>query len=448
MKYRPILALLLALLPAALLLGGCGASATPEETPAPAATPGSSLARRPIPSFDPNRSAATETPPAPTPAPVPTPEPTPEPTPAPEAYQLNVTVSDDGRPCPYLTDGYETSTQGFAPGAELTLTAGEPVGSLYLIWSSRPAPWSLTADGETLAGGTEGFFHEYLELPEPTETLTLSLPAEGRAELREVYAFSPGTPPDWVQRWLPPCDTADLLLFVTHSDDEFIYFGGMLPRYAGGEGLEVQVAYLVDHYAYERHRWNELLNGLWHAGVRHYPVCAGFPDSLPPSLEQIKAAYGEENVLHWQVEQLRRFRPLVVATHAENGEYLNFTHMLCALCAEQAVVLAEDPEQFPESAERWGTWRTPKLYVHLYGDGPTVVDYETPLETLGGKTAFEVAEECYRLYTSQLAYAYRVYGADYPQFDSHLFGLCRSLVGEDEAKTDLMEHIDKAEWRS
>ena len=37
------------LLLAALLLGGCGASATPEETPAPAATPGSSLARRPIP---------------------------------------------------------------------------------------------------------------------------------------------------------------------------------------------------------------------------------------------------------------------------------------------------------------------------------------------------------------------------------------------------------------
>ena len=58
-----------------------------------------------------------------------------------------------------------------------------------------------------------------------------------------------------------------------------------------------------------------------------------------------------------------------------------------------------------------------------------------------GLTAFEVAERAFDCHLSQRR-SYRVYGADYPNYDCHVYGLYRSLVGPDEAKNDLTEHLD------
>ena len=104
--------------------------------------------------------------------------------------------------------------------------------------------------------------------------------------------------------------------------------------------------------------------------------------------------------------------------------------------------LAADAGYEPESAGRWGLWDTPKTYLHLYGpeEERTVLDYETPLAAFGGKTAFEVAREAYALHKSQQKLHFRVYGFD-SGFDSHSFGLYRSLVGPDAERNDLMENI-------
>ena len=104
--------------------------------------------------------------------------------------------------------------------------------------------------------------------------------------------------------------------------------------------------------------------------------------------------------------------------------------------------LAADAAQFPESAAEYGVWDTPKLYLHLYGerDAMTVLDYETPLESFGGQTAYEVALAAYAQHLSQQHWTFTVYSFD-SEVDSHRFGLVRSTVGEDEARNDLLEHL-------
>lgn len=87
-------------------------------------------------------------------------------------------------------------------------------------------------------------------------------------KLNEVFVFSDGDCLDWVQQWEPTPKKADLLLLVAHPDDELIFFGGTIPTYAVEKNMNVVVAYMS--YSNTTRR-SELLNGLWHMGLRQYP---------------------------------------------------------------------------------------------------------------------------------------------------------------------------------
>ena len=105
-------------------------------------------------------------------------------------------------------------------------------------------------------------------------------------------------------------DRAELLLFPTHSDDEFVFFGGLIPLYAAERGLRVQGVYMTSNYgSYSwHHRCHEKLDGLWHAGIRNYPVSNPVKD-LPFKNRWIAAAYyGEDSFIQFQAEQIRQAR--------------------------------------------------------------------------------------------------------------------------------------------
>ena len=74
----------------------------------------------------------------------------------------------------------------------------------------------------------------------------------------------------------------DLLLLVAHPDDELLWFGGLLPTYAGERGVRVQVAYLVPATPLRR---LEMLDALWQCGVKRYPLFAGMRDVRANTLE-------------------------------------------------------------------------------------------------------------------------------------------------------------------
>ena len=139
-------------------------------------------------------------------------------------------------PSQNISDGSRYTYCTAGENATVTLTRKGGIASLYIEFDRLPSPWTLTdpTSGTSVVCGTHTFLHEFVDvsalfggLP---EALTLSFP-EGIV-IADLYAFSAGDLPDWVQIWEKPCEQADLLLISSHSDDEQLFFAGVLPYYA------------------------------------------------------------------------------------------------------------------------------------------------------------------------------------------------------------------------
>lgn len=386
------------------------------------------------------------------PSPPPTPEPTPIPTPAPQyaAQLLSLTLDAPQAASSAVLDGNLYTDYTFEGGTTLTLSSDSEIFALYVIFGTYPGNWTLCSGGTEQPCGQDGFLHECVFLDCPATSIELVLPDED-VMIRDIYAYSDGYLPTYVQTWhnIREDEGADILLFSTHYDDELLFFGGLIPYYSAVRGLRVQVAYMTSNYLTRfsnyRFRPHEALNGLWTACTHFYPVTNEVRDIGCETYWDAVSIYGTEQFVEFQVEQIRRFKPLVVVTQAENGEYGHGAHILTAFSVERAVEAAADPEQFPESAERYGVWDTPKTYLHLYGDRSesTMLNYELIAPELGLLSPFQVAQAAYRQHVTQQQWvAFYVYSYDHPH-DSHRFGLYRSLVGPDEEKNDLMEHVSR-----
>lgn len=354
-----------------------------------------------------------------------------------EAQPLELSAVAENDDTSALVDANRSTRFEAQPGETIRFACPQPAAGIYLE-IDRPAAWTLAdSGGQPLEGGTQGFLHEYLAFETPCADFSITFP-EG-ASVCDVYALPPGKLPAWVQVWQPPCEEADLLLMPTHADDEHLWFGGALPYYAGERGLKVQVVYLIHHWG-ERYRPHELLDGLWTVGDTFYPVMGHFPDYYVEGLEQAKRRYSEEEVLAWQVEQLRRFQPKVVVGHDINGEYGHGAHCLNASTLLTALELATDKSQYPESASQYGVWNTSKAYLHLWQENEIILDWAAmPLEAFEGKTAFEMAEEGFAKHVSQQG-VFHVRGEG-GYYDCRRFGLVRSIVGPDVDKNDFFEHV-------
>lgn len=136
-----------------------------------------------------------------------------------------------------------------------------------------PQSWAVEEkiDGkwQVVADGSKDYIHALVELNGQNRfRIVENSGITTRLKLNEVFVFGAGDLPDWVQRWEPTVEKADLLVLATHPDDELIFFGGTIPTYAVEQKKNVVVAYMS--YATAARR-SELLNGLWHMGVRNYP---------------------------------------------------------------------------------------------------------------------------------------------------------------------------------
>lgn len=337
-----------------------------------------------------------------------------------------------------LLDRSYTTKLSLPAGTVVRMDFDEPVTGLYLIWDLVPGPWTLRAEDWTLEGGQYEMIHEYAELPGSAQRLELTIP--GESVLCDVYAFTEGRLPAFVQTWLPPADgEADFLLFPTHGDDDLLFFGGTMPYYAGERGLKVQVVYVTNHWN-EPPRPHEQINGMWEVGVRNYPVVSPYNDVLTETLEDAQRVYGDD-FRDFQVRMIRRFRPLVIIGHDTGGEYGHGAHRHNALSLIDAVPLAADPDFDPDSVLWYGgTWDTPKLYLHLYPENRVHMDWDVPLARFGGRTAFEMAQAGYRQHLSQQHWSFHIYAAT-ELYSCYDFGLVRSTVGDDVEKNDFLENI-------
>ncbi len=357
-------------------------------------------------------------------------------------------------------DSYKTSTAN----ASITLTNAQGIASLYLLFDLEYGSYTITdtESGDQITAGTYGILHEYVDLSAafgfaPT-SVTLDF-SNGSVRLSEIYVFSGTDVPDFVQKWNPPLDGgADIVLFAAHGDDDHLFFAGLLPLYAKAKNFRVQVVYLTDHRNLTNIRVHEMINGLWAVGVTAYPVFGGFADFLIEDLEESYAAYkstygtSQEELQGFVVEQIRRFKPLVAVGHDLKGEYGHGMHMVYADLLVKSLPLTPDPESFPESAEKYGIWELPKLYLHLYEENPITIDYDQPMDILGGLSAFQFTQKygfpCHK--SQQWTWFYRwIYGrneeitnaSQIQTYNPSLFGLYHSTVGEDVAKNDFLENV-------
>ena len=344
----------------------------------------------------------------------------------------------------------------------VVVSSDQPIYGLYLCFQKMPDTYVIQKqsgdDWITVAeGGNPHYHHAFFELDGVKKIRILSTMEKNNVMgFNEIYAFGKGEVPDWVQRWEEPVEKADLLVLVAHPDDELLFTGGAIPVYNTEQGRKVAVAYLTPSNTTRR---SEALNGLWAMGVRNYPVFGSFADNYA-NTGKVKDAYknagGKEKVLDWVTELYRRFRPEVVITHAENGEYGHPQHKMVADAAVECFEQAANPMKSPDSYQAYDTWQVKKLYLHQYGEeaDQTVLDWDQPLDAFDGKTGAQMAAEAFKLHASQKGMGSKIKGkfveftveeTGAKMYPYDHFGLKCTTVGTDEAKNDFLEHIDEAD---
>ena len=378
------------------------------------------------------------------------------------AEPLETEISGEGyKSFTFLNDGKDGTYKTSDGNAAITIECETAMTDLYLMFDLEYGAYTLTDNttGTVTDAGEYGFLHEYIRLDTPTNSVTLTFD-NGEVRLSEIYAFNTknASLPDFVQTWNAPHEgKTDIMLLATHGDDDQLFFAGLLPYYAKERGLAVQVVYLTDHRNLTMARTHEMLNGLWAVGVQAYPVFGDFDDFRIDSLKGTYDYYerlgtSKEDLQNFVVEQIRRFKPQVAVGHDADGEYGHGMHMVYSELLQNAVELTADESYHPESAQKYGVYKMQKVYLHLYEDNPIVMDYDQPLESFDGMTAFEVTQKygypChesqqYTWFTDWLNGS-RNQITKATQIKTHSpckFGLYYTGVGEDVQKNDFFENM-------
>lgn len=307
---------------------------------------------------------------------------------------------------------------------------------LYLVFYDEACDFSVTYNGVSVADNNN-FLESFITLGSLV-TETAEIKFEKEINLSEIRIFGSGEIPKAVHIWEKPVDKADLLLVATHSDDDQLFFAGLLPYYAGEKGYSVQVAYFIDHNKNVIRR-HELLAGLWTSGVTSYPVISSFPDEYSESsaeaLTNLKKHGIEENdLIEWQTGLIKRFKPLVVVGHDLSGEYGHGQHILNTETLIKGIEKAAD------------THTVQKLYLHLYNENKITMNYDVPLQSFGGQTAFQVSKQGFSHHKTQHQYWFYDWlngsekAADIKKYSPCEFGLYKTAVGLD-SKGDMFQNI-------
>ena len=331
---------------------------------------------------------------------------------------------------------------------QIDLPEDQPAYSMYVCFNRQVVPIVIQlpdengkyTDAQTVS---DPYLHQLVSLP-GAKSIRIRIADESKKEmlrLAELHFFGEGDLPSWVQTW-KTAEKADLLVISGHPDDELLWYGGTLPVYAGERNMCVQVIYLAHGDSW---RENELLDGLWTCGVHFYPIIAEFPDVRSTDRNEVYRAWGgaKKTLYPWYVGIIRKLKPEVVLTHDLEGEYGHAIHQVAAYTAINCFDLAADPSFAPESAAESGCWQVKKLYVHLYSKNRIQMDWDQPLNSFGGKTGMEVADDALECHKSQQPVGFSARWRK--PYDCRAFGLYYSTAGPDVQKNDFMENIIKEE---
>ena len=393
--------------------------------------------------------AATQTPAVPTETPAPTAAPVPQ-FPAQDitmACALNG-YTGDIHPTSMRDNGYKTYWESVKRDGvhSLTITspAGQKIGGVLIRWKN----WPLAVDVQeqrgdewvTIASCDADFVAQYIEIPASSEVRVISRDDGGQTKLEicEITVVTPGALPEDFQVWRKAPEKIDLMLFAGHPDDEVLWFGGLLPTYAGEQGRDVLVVCAAHNIYYRR---LELCDCLWACGVDVYPEFLNYTDLVSGDLGRVYEEWHGVDRVRGDIARLyRQYQPDVVVLHAVDGETGHGVHRALSQAARDVLAMAASADAYPETAGLYGTWDVPKVYVHLWPEHQIQMDWHVPLTRFGGLSSLEVAALAFEKHISQASKTY--YSVkDGGETDNSLFGLYYTTVGYDAAGNDLFEHI-------
>ena len=326
--------------------------------------------------------------------------------------------------------------------AYLEIRSEEPVFGVYVMLSDRERKDRYELMAEDGSGGWKKigesrYLTNWHPLEEAQTALRIRAADGGKLRIAEIVLYGEGEKPEEVQDWQEG-GKADLMLLACHPDDEVLWFAGVMPVYAE-KGWRVQLAMMTSPNG---ERQLELLNSAWHCGMRNYPCFIGLEDrNGQKKMDRQYALWeGEDRVHRLVTECFRKYRPEVVVTHGEKGEYGHSGHQVTADSAKKCIGYAADSGKYPESAEKYGAWQVKKLYLHQYEENQVTMDWGQPLDSFGGKTGFDIAGEAFQCHRSQVKIGHYTFQQG-GKYDNTAFGLYFSAVGEDSGKNDFMENI-------
>lgn len=325
----------------------------------------------------------------------------------------------------------------------LIIESPEPIwGISVMLYNRYGKDYSYDLQIENTNGEWETiskskYLSNWHPLDNPATKIRIQPTSVERLRIAEIQCFGEGEKPAEVQDW-QDLDKADIMLLACHPDDEVLWFAGLMPVYAD-RGYKVQLAMMTPA---NEERQLELLQCAWHCGMRYYPYFIGLHDKNGhKNLEKQYSLWkGKTRVHRLVTECFRKFKPEVVVTHGEKGEYGHSAHKATADSAKICLKYAANKNKYPESAKKYGTWQIKKLYLHEYTENRVTMDWSKPLASFNGKTGFDIAGEAFLYHVSQVKighYEFKPVG----DHDNTAFGLYYSAVGPDTGKNDFMENI-------
>lgn len=351
-----------------------------------------------------------------------------------------ITVND--KEVKKLNDNDYKTYLNIKKGDTIKISSSDIIKNVYIIYYMKSETGILNYNNTNINIGTNEFLHELVGLDSSTNELTINYNDE--VNIKEIFIFNEELP-SWVQKWEPPLEDADLLLFSAHSDDEHLFFAGLLPTVLN-QGKSAQVVYLTRH---ENNpiRFDEQLNGLWVLGMKNYPIIGFVKDAYSKSLEGALYNLGKDNynlddVVHFEVDMIRRFKPEVVVNHDEFGEYGHGQHILSTYALKEALPYLANKDY----ESKYPPFEPYKIYLHLYKKHPIKMNYDIPLEMYAGKTAFNMSMDAFREHKSQLHLIYSKWfnyksAKEIEKYSPLDYGLYYSTVGYENEDNNMFYKV-------
>lgn len=334
------------------------------------------------------------------------------------------------------------------PFIDFTVPAKYSFGGMYFVWNKPPERWELfrinsdNSQESALKGGTDGYLTDYQYIPQGFQgskrfRLVMTPDTSGTVEIAELSIWTVGRAPYYAPQWQPEPARFDGLVFSCHPDDECLYLSPPVPTYID-QGKTFKTVYMTYGSSPDSVRRFEGQESVWSLGERSEPVMRYAVDVKTVTKEEAMFYWPLDETVAFMVQQIRRFKPGIIITHDVNGEYWHGAHRLTSYAAQLAFAAAGDPNQYPDSAGKYGTWNAGKLYIHLYNKNVIKFSLTKKLKDYGNQTVLQVIKKAYSRHRSQLP------GRRLPTsgaYDMRKFGLFYTNVGNDSTHKDMFENV-------